>query len=250
MVDPLRVLVAHAQQAAANGIAQIIGRLYPQVSISGMAQNGAEMLRMAMQLKPHAVVLDCALPGPGCLALYAALLAAQPQTGIIILCDTASAALLRDALPPQTVLCLLKPLNPCDLTKALAQLAEGLSPQQKTPASENPDEPASIVLRVQAYLKDNYDKQIHLADIAGQYCFSGAYLAQLFLEETGLTPHQYLTQYRIACAKHLLVGTKLSIMEVGARVGFPDPFHFSTVFKQNEHISPAKFRKTGALRQT
>ena len=43
-------------------------------------------------------------------------------------------------------------------------------------------------------------------------------------------------------AKKLLLDSQLSIKEIAARVGYPDPFHFSKSFKNAVGMSPAQYR--------
>ena len=51
-----------------------------------------------------------------------------------------------------------------------------------------------------------------------------------------------LTRERIEAAKNLLVNTRLSVSEVGVRVGYPDAYHFSKRFKEIVGMSPKQFR--------
>ena len=46
-------------------------------------------------------------------------------------------------------------------------------------------------------------------------------------------------------ARKLLRDSRLSIGEIAARVGYPDPFHFSKTFKNSEGVSPSQFRQPG-----
>ena len=46
-------------------------------------------------------------------------------------------------------------------------------------------------------------------------------------------------------ARKLLRDSRLSVGEIAARVGYPDPFHFSKTFKNSEGVSPSRFREPG-----
>jgi transcriptional regulator GlxA family with amidase domain len=59
---------------------------------------------------------------------------------------------------------------------------------------------------------------------------------------TGLSLHRYLTRYRIDRAVDLLSTTTMSVSEVGAAVGFPDPSHFSKAFEKVIGHPPSAFR--------
>jgi AraC-like DNA-binding protein len=64
----------------------------------------------------------------------------------------------------------------------------------------------------------------------------------VFKECLGMSPLQYLQDIRLQQAQRLLLATELSIHEVAMRVGYPDQFHFSRLFKTVHGVSPRKFR--------
>ena len=67
----------------------------------------------------------------------------------------------------------------------------------------------------------------------------------MFHEQTGTSPSRYLNDLRMRQAKKLLMDTSLTVREIAARVGYPDPFHFSRNFRNTVGCSPARFRDNG-----
>jgi AraC-like DNA-binding protein len=65
----------------------------------------------------------------------------------------------------------------------------------------------------------------------------------VFRRATGMAPMRYVRQFRIRHAQRLLLDTTLSVAEVGARIGFSDPFHFSRMFKTAIGKSPGAYRQ-------
>lgn len=61
---------------------------------------------------------------------------------------------------------------------------------------------------------------------------------RMFARATGKTPLQYLNALRVEEAKQLLVTGGLSVKEVAQRVGVPDPFYFSRLFRKTVGVSP------------
>ncbi|MEG0936327.1 MAG: helix-turn-helix transcriptional regulator, partial [Clostridia bacterium] len=59
----------------------------------------------------------------------------------------------------------------------------------------------------------------------------------LFKQETQINFSKYLMDYRVEEAKKLLRDTNLHIYEVAERVGFPNPYYFSKVFKEATGVS-------------
>lgn len=243
MEKPLRVIVADALRTSAEDIAQAIGRTDPACCVVGIAQGGADVLRQVERLQPEVVVLGAGLQSPGNSAVFSGIRAICPEVRLLLICANADPPPEPTAMPEQGTDYLYLPLNQLDLLGKLRSLASGLNQSRKETAAETPNEPTAIVAKVQAYVKECYHQKINFSLVAQQHRISAADLTRLFLERTGLSPREYLTRYRIARAKHLLTGTKLSVMEVGARVGYRDPSHFSNVFRQYEHVNPTEYRK-------
>ncbi|EOS96887.1 HTH-type transcriptional activator RhaR [Erwinia tracheiphila] len=68
-------------------------------------------------------------------------------------------------------------------------------------------------------------------------------LKQLFRQQTGMMPAQYLRQLRLCKAKFLLRSTTCLIGEVAARCGFDDSNYFSVVFTRETGMTPSAFRQ-------
>lgn len=59
---------------------------------------------------------------------------------------------------------------------------------------------------------------------------------------TGTTPNEYIRTMRMNKAAELLKDDRLTVAEVGYKVGVGDPYYFSKLFKSFFGISPAKYR--------
>ncbi|MEQ9463236.1 MAG: AraC family transcriptional regulator [Haliea sp.] len=101
----------------------------------------------------------------------------------------------------------------------------------------------AAVERAQNSMEQRLHEPLTLAGLAGVAGTSPAHLIQLFKRDTGSTPKQYLRRLRIAAAERLLVSTGLSVGEIGYRVGFANPQHFSRVFSQHCGVSPGEWRR-------
>ena len=230
MDETFRVLVADDERLIANNIAKNIERINPAFHIVGIAQDGAEVLEQVERLLPHVIFSDIKMPVIDGLALFAILSETRPEIKKIIISGYSDFALVREALQNKAFDYLLKPVNRDDLRNVLERLADQLYSERMMLTPEKPEGADKIVSTIQAFIKDNYAQTIDFSSIANQYGFSGSYLTRIFHEKVGLTPQKFLIKYRISCAKRLLTDTRLSVQEVGARVGYPDPFHFSKVF--------------------
>jgi AraC family transcriptional regulator len=99
------------------------------------------------------------------------------------------------------------------------------------------------IKRVQDYVGAHLEGRISLSDLARAAGLSRMHFAAQFRAATGHRPHDYLLQQRIESAKAMLSTTNMPLAEVALAVGFGAQPHFSTVFKQLTHETPARWRK-------
>lgn len=92
------------------------------------------------------------------------------------------------------------------------------------------------------YIKNRFDSQLSLDDIAGSVNLSKYHFLRIFKDNTGYTPCEYLKNYRISKAKTYLKQTTYSICEVSRTCGFESVSHFIQIFKQSEGVTPKTFR--------
>jgi transcriptional regulator GlxA family with amidase domain len=71
---------------------------------------------------------------------------------------------------------------------------------------------------------------------------SPARLRELFRDETGKSPVQYLRNLRIQRAEQLLQDTFLSVKEIAFLSGMRDMSHFVRDFKRQNGLTPTEFR--------
>ncbi|GIQ68837.1 helix-turn-helix transcriptional regulator [Xylanibacillus composti] len=95
-----------------------------------------------------------------------------------------------------------------------------------------------------AYLERHYMDDVHLDDLERELHLSKHYMAKIFKETTGITIFTYLYTKRINESKILLIThPEMKITDIGYRVGFKHPAHFSRVFRQQTGCTPEQFRK-------
>ena len=90
---------------------------------------------------------------------------------------------------------------------------------------------------------------ITLAGLAAVAGWAPAHFSTVFRRQTQTTPLIFLTRLRLQRACELLKGTDAPLAEIGAQVGFPDPFYFSRVFSRHQGLAPAAYRRLYASRR-
>lgn len=92
-------------------------------------------------------------------------------------------------------------------------------------------------------IKAQYSKDITVEKIASEIGISRKYLFAVFKSCAGISPQNYLLDYRMKKACKLLTDLNLSIGNVAYSVGYKDPLTFSRIFKKKTGLSPAIYRK-------
>ncbi|MFD1175512.1 response regulator [Paenibacillus puldeungensis] len=97
---------------------------------------------------------------------------------------------------------------------------------------------------VKRWIADHYDQPAELTYLANLVYLTPSYLSKLFKQETGMTITDYLIEFRIKKAKHLLrASNELKIHEIGRTVGYPDPAYFNKLFKRMVGLTPNEYKK-------
>lgn len=98
------------------------------------------------------------------------------------------------------------------------------------------------VKRAVGIMETNYHENITVEDIASQTGLDRSYFSTLFKEQTGKTPHAYLTSLRIKKACTLMKQEDLSVSEAALSVGL-DPRNFARLFKKETGKTPKEYVK-------
>lgn len=93
-----------------------------------------------------------------------------------------------------------------------------------------------------AFINERFRYPISLQDLADHAAISPYYFTRVFRHETGVTPHQYLINTRIANAKFLLRTTEDSVKDIAIQTGWGSESTFCTAFRKNAGVTPTEYR--------
>lgn len=94
------------------------------------------------------------------------------------------------------------------------------------------------------YISQNYNQEIGLDDFVALVHLSKYYFLKIFKQHTGMTPYDYLINYRINEAKVLLKTSSLTVGEIAFTVGFLNESNFIKQFKRIAYCTPLHYRRT------
>ncbi|MBO4584135.1 MAG: helix-turn-helix transcriptional regulator [Clostridia bacterium] len=124
----------------------------------------------------------------------------------------------------------------------MLERAYGVFGQENTPSSlEGITEPH--LRRAVIFIESNFEEDITLNSVREAASMNHNTLTQLFKQELGMTPIEYLWHYRIVVAKKHLEFTNLPLKEISLRCGFKTTPHFVRKFGEYVGVTPTEFRK-------
>ncbi len=92
------------------------------------------------------------------------------------------------------------------------------------------------------FIRNNYRSDVKISDVADHIGINRSYLSRNFKKETGMSPQEYLINYRLERAAELLIEGEEAIGVISSRVGYTDQMSFSKAFKKKYGITPWKYR--------
>lgn len=101
----------------------------------------------------------------------------------------------------------------------------------------------SYLEKAMRYIQRNFCEAISVDNIAEFVGISRSHLYRVFMKNTGISPNEYLSAYRINKACGMLRSSNLKINEIASSVGIQDQLYFSRVFKKHKGVSPSGYLK-------
>src|SRR5690242_19553571 len=97
MAPDITILLADDHHVVRRGFRRLLED-DPALAVVGEASTGDEAVRLAAELQPRVVIMDCAMPGTSGLVATRQILAARPDTAILMLSMHAEQTLVTQAL--------------------------------------------------------------------------------------------------------------------------------------------------------
>lgn len=95
---------------------------------------------------------------------------------------------------------------------------------------------------LRAYIAEHLNDDLSISALGRQMHLNPKYLAELFKQVCGQPLGEYIIHARMRRACELLAGTTEKVYTIAERVGYGDPKHFATMFRQVIGMSPADYR--------
>lgn len=100
-----------------------------------------------------------------------------------------------------------------------------------------------LIENIKSYIRENLAYNFSMAELASVFNYTEKYLGRMFKTRTGQTVKAYCNSTRVARAKKLLAGSKLSISAITEQLGFSSVAYFDRVFVRTTGLSPHQYRE-------
>lgn len=124
-MNPFRLLIADDQKLFAEGLKSILETRDPGVVVPAIAYDGTQAVRLALELKPDAILMDVMMPGMDGIEATREICARWPEAKILMLTTFDDGENIRGALAAGALGYVLKDISVQDLISTL----KGLTPQ-------------------------------------------------------------------------------------------------------------------------
>ena len=135
MSDKISVLLVDDHSLVRRGFRRILED-EPDITVAGEAGDGLQAIKLAEELRPKVIVMDCAMPGMNGLEATRQILGKQPQALVLMLSMHPEETLVRQALEAGARGYVLKNAVDLELGAAIRRVANGetvLDSQLKRP---------------------------------------------------------------------------------------------------------------------
>ncbi|MCH4889244.1 helix-turn-helix transcriptional regulator [Acidaminobacter sp. JC074] len=100
------------------------------------------------------------------------------------------------------------------------------------------------ILVINEYIEEHISESISIEELADLVSLGKFHFLNEFKKSTGMTPYQYLIDFKIEKAKKELVETNDTLVNIALSLGFSDSSHFTRTFKKHTHQTPKQYRQT------
>jgi AraC family transcriptional regulator len=103
--------------------------------------------------------------------------------------------------------------------------------------------PERVLRRLLDRIEADLGDRLSIDDLAREAGLSRYHFSRAFRAATGLAPHRYVLERRIARAKALLCDSDTAIAEIALCTGFSSQSHLTDCFRRWVGVAPGEYRR-------
>jgi AraC-like DNA-binding protein len=126
-----------------------------------------------------------------------------------------------------------------DVSRALL---ETITYSLKTVGTGSEEWPETLISMTE-FIRTHIHEPLSLSNLCALSQLCPSAVGRMFQKHIKSTPVQYITDIKLMQAKELLSTTALPVSEIGERIGIPDVYYFSKLFRRHIEINPLGYRR-------
>ncbi|MCR5641495.1 MAG: response regulator [Lachnospiraceae bacterium] len=253
-----KILIADDEPIERQVITKKIHGFFPNQVEIFLAENGVEAVDAFKKHDCQIALLDISMPGKTGLEAAEEIRAYNEDCSIIFLTAFDEFNYAKKAISVRALDYLLKPGCDEEIVGAFEKsfsIADDTKHRQhwnhnvvSVPAETTPTEglcskkSQAIAKEIKAYIDAQYQRDLALQDVAGEFGYSEVYFCKLFKQQFGKSFIVYLNELRIEKAKELLANPNINIKDIGVMSGYREANYFARVFRRVTGMSPSEYR--------
>lgn len=194
-----------------------------------------------LEKKPHIVFIDIEMGNISGLDVVKKCMEQNIDTLFIIISGHDNFNYAHTAVNLGVLYYLLKPLDKDDISALKEKLLKNIKDRWGNSLENNLED---LWINILNCIEKNYSKKLHSQDICSELYISRTTFFNCFKANTDKTFTEYLTEFRLEKAKHLLLASNKTIPEIAELVGVKDAYYFNKIFKKNIGVSAYEYRRT------
>jgi AraC family transcriptional regulator len=93
------------------------------------------------------------------------------------------------------------------------------------------------------FVRSRISEDLSLLDMAAVTGLSMTRFSHAFKTSMGKSPHQFVSQQRVQCAKELIGSSNLRMIDIALACGFKTQQHFARIFREMSGLSPTEYQR-------
>ena len=243
-----RMVIADDEEIVRNGIRDTIDWQSLGITVTDCVGDGEALYRAALASRADIVMADIRMPVLDGLAAIERIRKELPGCECIIFTAYEDFSYARKALELGVMAYITKPVLKEEVIEKAQTAMKRLKKRGRTETEAVPDESGPIG-RIRRYVQSHLSS-VSLLKAADHMQMNPAYLSRYFKEKTGENFVDYCKAVKLEKARRLLRETNMKIYEIAYELGYSNAQHFSTVFRENEGMTPLEYRQGGEKGQT
>lgn len=130
------------------------------------------------------------------------------------------------------------------INKGYVNVLIGLLLEKMTLVKRDVNIENDILIKALNYVDNNFTKNITLIEMSKELGVNKYYLSHIFSQNLNCNFRSYINKRRVELAKHMLIDSDKTVMEIGLLCGYETARTFYRAFKKETNLTPKQYKNS------